>query len=906
MSHSLNEFLKNNKILLMNSWSLLGTYSIVSITGFIYWWLATQRFTPEVIGISSASISAMILLGLLSTFGLETLLLGELRRHPTQKSALICAALTVVGVISGLVGIIFAIIAPYFAVQLQLLHANVENVILFAIGVSLTAISLVLDQALIGLLRGELQFWRNTIFSIAKLLMLFIIALYHPPIIGLMIYAAWVAGSACSLLILAMTTQIKDHWINSLCKPHWSLLRTLRSTALLHHILNLLLQTPPTALPLLVTIIISSRINALFYISSMIAYAICLPTYAVTTVLYPLTSSSSNELASKFRCTLSLSGIISIIAIFILQIAAQPILNLFGHIYAEQAEWCLRILGFAALPIIIKTHYVVIYRIRKQLKVILLYILYGTCFELFSAILGAYVGGLIGLSLGWLMAMVIESLCMLRLIWNVVWPSPLSITSDAAPDARGEESHIQIKTGQYTKEVCKPKKGRRDSMPTMILPVSTRETNVLGFKPVRIMEVELGQPLPMLSSLDKATGRTCQLVRCLIRLHTQPLGEVELVLNGNQSHAYVRQIWQELGDKINEHLQQDGLSTVARLDEAGISAFNTPHCIKERDYVLAYAPFVSVIVATRDRPEQLQQCLRSLVALHYPRYEIIVVDNAPKTSTTFNLIQQEYRDVHCLRYIREEIPGHPRAQNKGIDCAKGEILAFTDDDTICDPFWLVDLVKAFSLADNVVCVTGNILPAELETPAQTWFERYYGFSKGFTRRILDRAKCRPDNPLYPYFPGYFGAGANMAFQATYLRSVGGFDTTLSNGPDIDAFIHVITYGYRLVYEPAALVRHVHRRDYEGLLKQAHSYGIALATLFTKIALSSPQSFFDIIARVPCGIMFFWKKRSDQKRKKRASYPKELTSSELKGMLKGPIIYAYRQWREHMLLRANSQ
>ena len=59
-------------------------------------------------------------------------------------------------------------------------------------------------------------------------------------------------------------------------------------------------------------------------------------------------------------------------------------------------------------------------------------------------------------------------------------------------------------------------------------------------------------------------------------------------------------------------------------------------------------------------------------------------------------------------------------------------------------------VQAFGAADNVGCVTGMILPAELQTPAQGWIEQYGGFSKGFRRRIFDLNEYRPENPLHPY------------------------------------------------------------------------------------------------------------------------------------------------------------
>jgi len=99
-------------------------------------------------------------------------LTGELQRHPGKEMSLINAALLLVGGVGGGVGIGFTLIAPFISNAFLPLRASFQDIFLFAFGVSLTAITLVLDQAMIGLLRGELQFWRNTLFALIKLVAL--------------------------------------------------------------------------------------------------------------------------------------------------------------------------------------------------------------------------------------------------------------------------------------------------------------------------------------------------------------------------------------------------------------------------------------------------------------------------------------------------------------------------------------------------------------------------------------------------------------------------------------------------------------------------------------------------------------------------------------------------------------
>src|SRR6266436_349787 len=347
------------------------------------------------------------------------------------------------------------------------------------------------------------------------------------------------------------------------------------------------------------------------------------------------------------------------------------------------------------------------------------------------------------------------------------------------------------------------------------------------FVPMRMIEVELGQPLLTLSAFDEKKGSYYRRACCLVRLHTQPLGLVELNLEKDELRPdeYAPHIWQALSGQINEHLRQDGLSPVTALTAAGLPSLLTPQCIEERESFLQTAPFVSIIVATRDRPELMPTCLHSLLLQHYPRYEIIVVDNAPTTTATADFIQQAYSDEPRIQYVRENHPGLSWARNCGIMAARGEILAFTDDDTVVDPYWLAELVRGFGVAEHVACVTGLILPLELETPAQFLFEAYGGFTRGFIRRVFDLKEHRPQLPLHPYIAGRFGTGASMAFTAAFLRSEGGFDPALGGTEDLDAIFRVIMGGYRLVYEPASLLYHLHRRDYAHLRKQLHSYGV---------------------------------------------------------------------------------
>ena len=130
-----------------------------------------------------------------------------------QRSISHSTALLLVGLVGGLAGILFAVIAPLVSLDFLPLRASIGSILIFAAGVSFTSITIVLDQALIGLLRGELQFWRNTLFAASKLAALITTGLaLHSSLFrgGVAIYATWALGNAISLVPLAILVLVKN------------------------------------------------------------------------------------------------------------------------------------------------------------------------------------------------------------------------------------------------------------------------------------------------------------------------------------------------------------------------------------------------------------------------------------------------------------------------------------------------------------------------------------------------------------------------------------------------------------------------------------------------------------------------------------------------------------------------
>lgn len=288
-------------------------------------------------------------------------------------------------------------------------------------------------------------------------------------------------------------------------------------------------------------------------------------------------------------------------------------------------------------------------------------------------------------------------------------------------------------------------------------------------------------------------------------------------------------------------------------------------------------PSVSVAICTRERPEDLERALRAVEALRPAPLEVIVVDNAPVTGVTREVVAA----APFARYVCEERRGLDAARNTALREARGELVAFTDDDAVPEPEWLAGLVPNF--ADPCVAVaTGLTLPLVLETDGQELFEEHCTFVRGFSRRVFDGQQHNP------FAVGAVGAGANMAVRKDLVTALGGFDERLDggmptrSGGDHDLFIRVLLEGFRIVYDPAAVSWHRHRRTREELLDTVEGYGVGVYAMWTGL----------LVERRELGVLrlaWQWFRQGQLRNLLQRDNPflRTLTWRELRGCLRGP-------------------
>lgn len=336
------------------------------------------------------------------------------------------------------------------------------------------------------------------------------------------------------------------------------------------------------------------------------------------------------------------------------------------------------------------------------------------------------------------------------------------------------------------------------------------------------------------------------------RVDVEQLRGSRIALAGGERFTSARiLVWERGCPRAFVTLPVDG-GTIAVSDlEAAVAAIApvVPHARSDR-------PPISVVLCTKNRPVQLRVAVESLLSMSYPEFEIIVVDNDPGSGITGDVVAEHFSET--VRLVDAHVAGLSVARNVGLLAARHDIVAFTDDDVVIDSRWLENLAAGFARGADVACVSGMVPSAELASPAQAYFDRRVGWARRCESAVYDIAAPPPGDRLFPLQVAKFGTGANFAVRRATVCGLGGFDEGMGvgspagGGEDIDMFVRILLAGHTLVYEPAAVVWHRHRTDFDGLEIQIRNYGLGLGAWITKL-LVRPRTLLMVLRRVLPGL-----------------------------------------------------
>jgi GT2 family glycosyltransferase len=385
----------------------------------------------------------------------------------------------------------------------------------------------------------------------------------------------------------------------------------------------------------------------------------------------------------------------------------------------------------------------------------------------------------------------------------------------------------------------------------------------------------------------------------LVRLFDEPIAMLDLTLPGDGLSAagLAGEIVAALAPKLSRRFEECGLAWTGELPLDGLRPPRKPSFIASRELVQESGPSMTVAICTRERPASLERALGSLLEQRYPRLELLVVDNAPTTAATREVVARVAKENSAIRYEVEPRPGLSWARNRAAEVAGGEVVAWVDDDVVCDPWWATEMARGFFEVPGADAVTGTVVPSELETPSQLMFDRYGSVRRrrGFDRAVFSPATRREQSPLYPMPP--FGIGANMAFRREAVRRIGGFDRALgagtiaSSAEDTAAFSSVLLTGGTVVYQPSAVVHHHHRQDEGALEKLMTAHGRGLGAFYTSMLVRRPSSALELARLTPRALRDQFSAGGEKLSKLGDDFPPELLRANRRGILQGPWAYA---------------
>jgi mycofactocin system glycosyltransferase len=230
-----------------------------------------------------------------------------------------------------------------------------------------------------------------------------------------------------------------------------------------------------------------------------------------------------------------------------------------------------------------------------------------------------------------------------------------------------------------------------------------------------------------------------------------------------------------------------------------------------------FSPSVTVIIPTRDRADDLDDCLSALGNLDYPRdrLEMIVIDDGSADPAAVAGVVAR----HCGRLlVNEHNRGPAYSRNRAAREATGEILAFVDSDCVAGPGWLRELTPYFSW-DRVGAVGGRTIGYYTESRLDRYEEVASPLDMGKHLRLEARG---PDTFYVPT--------CNFLVRRSAYRDLGGLREDLLVGEDVDLCWRLRARGVYLVYVPEGTVRHKHRDRLSAMLRRRVDYGTSEATL----------------------------------------------------------------------------
>jgi glycosyltransferase involved in cell wall biosynthesis len=253
---------------------------------------------------------------------------------------------------------------------------------------------------------------------------------------------------------------------------------------------------------------------------------------------------------------------------------------------------------------------------------------------------------------------------------------------------------------------------------------------------------------------------------------------------------------------------------------------------------------ISVLLCTRNRQTKLHRAIESILRNTYRDFELIVVDQSTDEESRTRV--ESFRDPR-VTYIRTTTVGLSRARNIAIRAAHADIVAFVDDDCICDSNWLSSVAAEFERDPSVMGVFGRVVAYGEETAGM------------FCPCLIDVHERRTvDAPIVPQQA--LGSGNNMSFRKDVFCRIGlfieslGAGTHMKSGEDTEFVYRALRQRMKLIFVPTPLIYHDNWLSLSQYQSLARAYILGHAAVFMKFALHLDGIAFAEVARTAYHIL----------------------------------------------------
>jgi O-antigen/teichoic acid export membrane protein len=393
--------------------SLIASQVLTSGLGLAFWIAAARTLSATDVGKLAAATSAMNLIATFAPLGVGTMLIAELQRTTeAERGAMFSTGMLTAACGGAILGLVFVVAVSSHSTSLAYLDTDVTTAVVFIVGTAATSVAAAFVLAVLGFRRGRAQLLQNVLASGLRLpvfLGLSSLGLRAP---GFALFA-WVVTLVASLLMAipllprgtATFASVGAQTRRRLIQRHWR-------QSWDHHRINLALTAPTLLLPLIAAFLLTPAQVADFSVANLIVGALLAVPYFLSVGLFAAGAADLPHLRARVRQTLPLGlGVGALIAAG-LQVVASLVLEVFGASYATGGAFALRIMALAALPMVIKDHYVAIRRSQSRVGGAASATLVGAAAEIGAAFIGCRFWGIDGLCIGWVAALIGEAVAL--------------------------------------------------------------------------------------------------------------------------------------------------------------------------------------------------------------------------------------------------------------------------------------------------------------------------------------------------------------------------------------------------------------------------------------------------------------------------------------------------------------